>query len=110
MTHSESAHLRTAALGELQHEWVIRIDDRPVGVLLVLENPRLGFAVRFDAGVPIEVIGREVQHDGHPRMKGDDLLELKAARLDDMKHLWRRVRDLRTERRTDVSSHTDFES
>ena len=36
---------------------------------LVLEDPRLGRGVLLDAGVPIEVVGREIEQHRDPRME-----------------------------------------
>ena len=45
------------------------------------------------------MVGREVQHHRDPRTERVDLLQLKAARFDDVQRLGRRLVDLRAERR-----------
>ena len=58
--------------------------------------------------MPIEMVGREIQHHGDPRMKRLDLLELKAAGFDDVHRVRRRFRHLRAERCADVAAHGHF--
>ena len=47
--------------------------------------------VRLEGRMPIEVVGREVQPDGDPRPERRRRLQLKAADLDDVDRLRRRV-------------------
>ena len=105
-----AARRRRAAARQLQHRRIVGVDHRPVAGVLVLEDPRLRRRVRLDARMPIEVIGREVQHHRDPRMERVDLLELKAARLDDVQRVGRRAADLRAQRRADVAADRHLES
>ena len=60
--------------------------------------------------MPIEMVRREVQHHRDPRVERVDLLELKAARLDDMQRVGGRHRHLRAQRRADVAADRHLES
>src|SRR5262245_45854506 len=78
----EQMETRTSAPCHLEDRGIVGVDDRPVTGLLVLEDSRLRRRIRLDARMPIEMVGRKVQHHRDPRMERIDLLELKAARLD----------------------------
>ena len=106
----EQPRARAAAPRQCEHRRIVRVDHRPIHSGLVLENPSLRRCVRLDARMAIEVIRREVQHHGDPRVERLDLLELKAARLDDVERLGRRLVDLRAERRADVSADRHLEA
>ena len=104
------ARARPAAARQLEHRRIVGVDHREVARVLVLEDPRLRRAVRLDVGMPIEVVGRKIQHHRDPRMERVDLLELKAARLDDVKRVRRRLGHLRAQRRADVAADGHLES
>ena len=55
-------------------------DDRGVVGPLVLEQAQLRVAVGLEGAVPVEVVGLEVQQDGHRRPELVDVLELEATR------------------------------
>src|SRR5580765_7455559 len=74
----EEALRGPAAARKLQHGRIVRVDYCPVAGFLVLENAALGFCVRLEVRMSIEVVCRKVQHHGNPGMKPIDLLELKA--------------------------------
>ena len=61
-------------------------------------------AARLNARMTIEVVGREVQQDGNPRMEGLNPFELEAARFDDVQGLGRRRLDLRGQWRADIAA------
>src|SRR5207244_3539750 len=92
---------------ELEHERVVRVDNRPIVGRLVLENPRLRSNVRFDVRMTIQMVRRDIQQHGNPRAKIHDALKLKTASLDDVQRARRRSFDLRTQRRANVSSDRD---
>ena len=96
--------LRARRARQRQRLRIVGVDHRPVVWSLVRENPRLRGAVHVHRAVTIEMVGRQVQQHGNPRMKRVRRLELKAADLDDVKRLRRRCRDLRAQRRADVSA------
>ena len=59
-----------------------RRSARPSPTRLVLEDASLRGRIVLDGRVTIEVIRREVEQHGHPRMKRLDRFELEAARFD----------------------------
>ena len=96
--------LRARGARQRQRLRIVGVDHRPVVGCLVRENLRFRGAVRLHRAVPVEMVGRQVQQHGNPRMKRVGRLQLKAAHFDDVKRLGRRCRDLRAERRADVSA------
>ena len=72
----QQARARATALRE--HHGVVRIHHCPVGCLLPVKDPRLRRDVRVERGVPIEVVGREVEPDRHLGMEAGGALELEA--------------------------------
>ena len=106
----EVALHRAAAPREVEDRRIVGVDHREVARLLVLEDPRLRRAVGLHRRMPIEVVRREVQHHADPRVECVDLLELEAARLDDVERVGRRRRHLRAERRADVAADGHLES
>ena len=83
-----------------QRRRVVGVDDGPVvrrpGSRRSAPSPR---AYASNVGVPIEVVGREVQQHGDPRVERLGRLELEAADLDDVHRVGRRLGHLRAERR-----------
>ena len=96
---------RPAAARQLEHRRIVGIDDRPIGCAPGSRKSAL-FAAAYASTrrMAIQMIRREIQHHGDPRMERLDLLQLKAARFDDVQRLGCRVIDLRAQRPTDVAA------
>ena len=56
-----------------------RIDDGNVRGCLIFKNPEFRRAIRFHVGIPVEVVGAEIQPDRNLRMECPDRLELEGA-------------------------------
>ena len=63
---------------------IVGVHDGPIRRGLVPEDSRLGGGVFLFGRVPIQVVRREVQQHGNPRMERVGGLELKAADFNDV--------------------------
>jgi hypothetical protein len=107
---SSANSLGPEAPRERERRRIVGVDHGPVVGGLAMEHARLGGAVGLERAVPVEVIRREIQQDGDPRVECLRRFELKAADLDDMKRLGARVLDLRRQRRAEVAACRDVEA
>ena len=73
VSRANSRFAARAVPRQLQHRRIVGVDHRPVAGCLVLEDARLRRRVRLDGRMPIEMVGREVQHHRDPRMERVDL-------------------------------------
>src|SRR5512133_120271 len=78
---AEPVGLRLDAVCHPYARGVIRIEHREIVTGLVLENALLSGCVGFHAAVAVEMVGRNVQHDGHEWTERLDRLQLEAGDL-----------------------------
>ena len=104
---AEPEDARAGARGEGRRDGIVGVEHRAVRLGLVGEDPRLGLDVALDRSVPVEVIGGDVEHDGHPRPQELDRLELKARRLRHDEAVGGEVQGVGGERGADIAAHED---
>ena len=78
---AEPEHAAADARGEGGGAGIVGVEHRAVGLRLVREDARLGLDVPLEAAVPVQVIGRDVQHRRHARPEQRGALELEARGL-----------------------------
>ena len=106
----EQSRLRSRRPPQVHRGLIVRVDDRDVVGVLVLEHSALRSGVRLERVVAIQMVRREVQHHGNPRSKSFDLLQLKTAHLDHMQRLGRGGVHLCADWLADVAAHRYRES
>jgi hypothetical protein len=75
---AEPEDLGSGTAGQSGASGIVSIQDGEVFPLLVLKNARLRVRVRLESAVAVEVIRRDVEHDGNFWTKGLDCLQLEA--------------------------------
>src|SRR3990167_1081371 len=78
------AEKTNAASGVARHatdDGVIRIENEEIVFFLLTVNLPLGLYVLCQRFMPVEMIGANVQHDGHGRSERGAILKLKRAQL-----------------------------
>ena len=98
-------HLARGASTEHERLGLIGIQHAPVAGALVGEDARLGPGVAVEVGMPIQMVGRQVEQRRNPRMEGVGRLELEAAGFDDMQRVGCGRGHVRAERHADVAAH-----
>ena len=104
---AEPQHRRRRPVGQGPRRLVVEVEHRAVGRRLIREDPRLRVDVRLEASVAIEVVGRQVQHHRHPRLKELGGFELEARRLAHDEPVGRERERVRRQRRADVAGDQD---
>src|SRR5437588_164487 len=105
---SLAAEPENLRLGPLRHRHASRIvgvEHREIIPRLVLEDTRLGRHVDFESAVPVEVIGRDVEHDCHLGVKGVNGFKLKAGDFKNYDRLRLGPGHQRYGRSSDISAH-----
>ena len=78
--HRKESHAARRIRAQAAGDRVIVAKDGHVGRALALEDARLGGGVGFHRAVPVQVVGRHIEHGGHGGA-GCHQLELEAAQL-----------------------------
>jgi hypothetical protein len=107
--HRHHEPLRPHVSRNLERGGIVGVQHGPVRLGLVLEDPPLGRGVFLEAGVPIQVVGGEIEQDRHPWVERVDALELKAAGFDEVNRARGRGLDLAAQRVPDVAADQHLE-
>ena len=65
------------------HPWIVGVQDGKILPALVAENLSLSLGVGFQTRVPVQVVGRKVEHHRHVGAEFVNAFQLKAAQLGD---------------------------
>ena len=77
---AEPEDLRWRSAGQFHADRVIPIQDCKIICLLVFEDAGFSVDIRFEGAMAIEMVGRDIEHDGH--LGPEDLNRLKLEARD----------------------------
>ncbi len=107
---AEPEHLRASAPGHLHASGIIRIQNRKIFRVLVFKQPRLRVHISLKCPMPVEMIGRNVEHNPNLRPETANGFELEAGNFQHNDRLRRRSFHQRNRRRPNVPADQRLES